>query len=183
MDFPPTPFGSESRKAFAHTARALWRGSIPGAGVLLETSGSESRKAFAHTASALWARLRPWSRSVQRGGRIVAVDQEEEGRREQQEETRRRVAMLRSIELNTRRVVNDVLAGQYHSVFKGRGIEFDQVRLYTPRRRHPRHRLERHRPSQRALRPPVPRRARADRHALGRWLGLARLRHARPHQA
>lgn len=62
----------------------------------------------------------------------MSLDQEEERQLAQREETRRRVSMLRSIELNTRRVVNDVLAGQYHSVFKGRGIEFDQVRLYTP---------------------------------------------------
>ena len=29
-------------------------------------------------------------------------------------------------------MVNDVLAGEYSSVFKGRGMEFDEVRQYTP---------------------------------------------------
>ena len=37
---------------------------------------------------------------------------------------------LRKIEITTRRVVNETLAGQYHSVFKGRGMTFDEVRLY-----------------------------------------------------
>jgi len=38
---------------------------------------------------------------------------------------------IRRIEIVTRRAATDTLAGQYHSVFKGRGIEFDQVRPYT----------------------------------------------------
>ena len=37
---------------------------------------------------------------------------------------------IRKIELVTRRLVNDQLAGSYHSVFKGRGMDFDAVRLY-----------------------------------------------------
>ena len=39
---------------------------------------------------------------------------------------------IRRIELRTRRMVNDSFAGEYHSVFKGRGMEFDEVRLYQP---------------------------------------------------
>ena len=39
---------------------------------------------------------------------------------------------IRYIEIYTNKAVNDVLAGEYHSVFKGRGIEFDEVREYTP---------------------------------------------------
>lgn len=39
---------------------------------------------------------------------------------------------IRGIELRTRRMVNDSFAGDYHSVFKGRGMEFDEVRLYQP---------------------------------------------------
>ena len=39
---------------------------------------------------------------------------------------------IRFIEIHTKRAVNDVLAGEYHSVFKGRGMEFDEVREYTP---------------------------------------------------
>jgi len=39
---------------------------------------------------------------------------------------------LRHIEIVTRRVVNEVVAGRYHSVFRGRGMEFDEVREYIP---------------------------------------------------
>jgi uncharacterized protein (DUF58 family) len=39
---------------------------------------------------------------------------------------------VRNIEIHTRRLVNDVMAGEYHSVFKGRGMEFDEVREYLP---------------------------------------------------
>src|ERR1700732_3869084 len=38
----------------------------------------------------------------------------------------------RKLEIRTRRMVNDSLAGSYHSVFKGRGMDFDEVREYTP---------------------------------------------------
>ncbi|MFH0754835.1 MAG: DUF58 domain-containing protein [Candidatus Omnitrophota bacterium] len=39
---------------------------------------------------------------------------------------------VRRIEITTNRLVTDVFAGQYHSVFKGRGMEFDEVRAYQP---------------------------------------------------
>lgn len=39
---------------------------------------------------------------------------------------------VRRIQIRTRHMVNDVFAGQYHSVFKGRGMEFDEVREYVP---------------------------------------------------
>jgi uncharacterized protein (DUF58 family) len=39
---------------------------------------------------------------------------------------------VREIEIYTSRLVNDVLAGEYHSVFKGRGMEFSEVREYQP---------------------------------------------------
>src|SRR5712664_4983790 len=39
---------------------------------------------------------------------------------------------VRRIDLRTSRLVDDVLAGAYHSTFKGRGMEFDEVREYTP---------------------------------------------------
>ena len=39
---------------------------------------------------------------------------------------------VRLIEIRTRKAVNDVLAGQYHSAFKGHGMEFNDVRLYQP---------------------------------------------------
>ena len=37
---------------------------------------------------------------------------------------------IRRIQIYTSRMVNDVLAGQYHSAFKGRGMEFEEVRAY-----------------------------------------------------
>jgi len=37
---------------------------------------------------------------------------------------------VRGIELRTKKLVNDVFSGEYHSVFKGRGIEFAEVREY-----------------------------------------------------
>ena len=39
---------------------------------------------------------------------------------------------VRQVEIRTNRLVNDSLAGQYHSVFKGRGMDFDEVREYVP---------------------------------------------------
>lgn len=37
---------------------------------------------------------------------------------------------VRQIQIRTRRTVNDVLAGQYHSAFRGRGMEFEEVSPY-----------------------------------------------------
>ncbi len=39
---------------------------------------------------------------------------------------------IRMVELRTRRLVSESLAGQYHSVFKGQGMNFDEVREYQP---------------------------------------------------
>ena len=39
---------------------------------------------------------------------------------------------IRRIEIRTRRAVQDVFAGRYHSVFKGQGMEFEEVREYQP---------------------------------------------------
>ena len=40
------------------------------------------------------------------------------------------VRKVRRIQIMTNRLVNESLAGEYHSVFKGRGMEFDEVREY-----------------------------------------------------
>lgn len=40
------------------------------------------------------------------------------------------VRKIRRIQITTSRLVNESLAGEYHSVFKGRGMEFDEVREY-----------------------------------------------------
>ena len=39
---------------------------------------------------------------------------------------------IRQIELRTTRLVSESLAGQYHSVFKGQGMNFEEVREYQP---------------------------------------------------
>ena len=42
------------------------------------------------------------------------------------------VKKLKKIEIYTSRLANDQLAGSYHSVFKGRGMAFSEVRQYQP---------------------------------------------------
>lgn len=44
--------------------------------------------------------------------------------------TRDIIARVRKIEIRTRRIVDELTGGAYHSVFKGRGMEFDEVREY-----------------------------------------------------
>ncbi len=39
-------------------------------------------------------------------------------------------ADVRKLEIMTRRIVNNVMAGEYHSAFKGQGMEFSEVREY-----------------------------------------------------
>ena len=39
---------------------------------------------------------------------------------------------IQQIQIHTRRLVNEAFVGEYHSVFKGRGMEFDEVREYQP---------------------------------------------------
>ena len=42
------------------------------------------------------------------------------------------IKKIRKIEIVTSRKAQEQLAGQYHSVFKGRGMSFDEVRPYQP---------------------------------------------------
>lgn len=42
------------------------------------------------------------------------------------------IRRVRRLEIRTRRLVEESLAGSYHSVFKGRGMEFSEVREYVP---------------------------------------------------
>lgn len=39
---------------------------------------------------------------------------------------------IRAIEIKARRLVNDLFLGEYHAVFRGRGLEFDELRPYVP---------------------------------------------------
>ncbi len=42
------------------------------------------------------------------------------------------IRKVRHIEISTKRLVDQGVAGDYHSAFKGRGVEFDEVRPYEP---------------------------------------------------
>lgn len=44
--------------------------------------------------------------------------------------TRELLSKVGKIEIKTRRIVDEITGGAYHSVFKGRGIEFSEVREY-----------------------------------------------------
>ncbi|WP_309400072.1 DUF58 domain-containing protein [Cerasicoccus maritimus] len=46
--------------------------------------------------------------------------------------TREILRKVRQIEIRTNRLVTDSLTGAYHSVFKGRGMDFEEVREYAP---------------------------------------------------
>jgi uncharacterized protein (DUF58 family) len=47
-------------------------------------------------------------------------------------DTREILHKIRRLELRTRRLVESSFAGQYQSVFKGRGMNFEEVRPYSP---------------------------------------------------
>ena len=49
-----------------------------------------------------------------------------------QEFTREILRKVRQIEIRSNRLVSEVLAGSYHSAFKGQGIDFEEVREYQP---------------------------------------------------
>lgn len=42
------------------------------------------------------------------------------------------LSKVKKIELKSKKLVDDVFSGKYHSVFKGQGIEFSEVREYVP---------------------------------------------------
>jgi uncharacterized protein (DUF58 family) len=39
---------------------------------------------------------------------------------------------VKLLEINTRKLVNNLFAGEYHTAFKGQGMDFDEVREYQP---------------------------------------------------
>lgn len=47
-------------------------------------------------------------------------------------DTREILKKVRRIEIRTKRLVDDIISGEYHSSFKGQGMEFDEVREYLP---------------------------------------------------
>jgi uncharacterized protein (DUF58 family) len=46
--------------------------------------------------------------------------------------TKELLKKVRRVHIRTLHMANDVFAGQYHSAFKGRGMEFEEVREYEP---------------------------------------------------
>ncbi len=50
---------------------------------------------------------------------------------EQQQDTREILRKVRRVEISTRAIVRDLFSGEYHSVFKGRGMNFAEVREYV----------------------------------------------------
>ncbi|MGE9290349.1 MAG: DUF58 domain-containing protein [Puniceicoccales bacterium] len=51
---------------------------------------------------------------------------------EQEDQTREIIRKVRRLEIRTNRMVTDALSGAYHSVFKGQGMDFEEVREYAP---------------------------------------------------
>jgi uncharacterized protein (DUF58 family) len=47
-------------------------------------------------------------------------------------DTKELMKMVGKIRVTTKKLVDEHLSGEYHSAFKGQGIEFDEVREYTP---------------------------------------------------
>ena len=47
-------------------------------------------------------------------------------------ETKDIIKKIRKIEISTKNIVEELFAGEYHSLFKGQGLEFSEVREYTP---------------------------------------------------
>ena len=47
-------------------------------------------------------------------------------------ETAALLSRVRRVEITTRRAVNDMMVGAYHSQFKGRGLDFEELREYIP---------------------------------------------------
>jgi len=47
-------------------------------------------------------------------------------------EVKKVIAQVRKIEITTKHLVDGIIAGNYHSIFKGQGIEFSEIRDYKP---------------------------------------------------
>ena len=47
------------------------------------------------------------------------------------QETKEVIKQVKKIEISTKHLVDTLMAGNYHSVFKGQGIEFSEIREYT----------------------------------------------------
>lgn len=50
----------------------------------------------------------------------------------QEEKIRQLLKKVNQVEIHSHQVADKMLSGQYHSIFKGQGLEFDRVREYVP---------------------------------------------------
>ena len=76
----------------------------------------------------------PFPRFRRAAGPLSWVE-ERDLRRAQEEEADAALRLLRGVrrvEIKSRRLVQELFSGEYHSAFKGRGIEFAEVREYAP---------------------------------------------------
>ena len=83
---------------------------------------------------------------------------------------------VRRIEITTRHLVRDIVAGEYPSVVQGARHGVRRGARVPARRRRAHHRLERHRPTRLRLRQALPRGAGADGHVRGGRERVGRLR-------
>ena len=72
-----------------------------------------------------------WKRGAGKGW-LEEADRIRSRRREEEEEALRILRGVRRVEIRSRRLVSNLFSGEYHSVFKGQGIEFSEVREYVP---------------------------------------------------
>ncbi len=71
-----------------------------------------------------WKRATPRSWLEEQDRRRAAAEEEDEALR--------LLRGVRRVEIRSRRLVQEFFGGEYHSVFKGQGIEFSEVREYVP---------------------------------------------------
>ncbi|MBK8230191.1 MAG: DUF58 domain-containing protein [Candidatus Eisenbacteria bacterium] len=80
----------------------------------------------------IFSKLRTrWSPGGDGADEPLWIDPEARDRAED-EEALRILRGVRRVEITSRRLVQEVFAGEYHSAFKGQGIEFSGVREYVP---------------------------------------------------
>jgi uncharacterized protein (DUF58 family) len=70
-------------------------------------------------------------KASEKGKDVTRVDGIDDTMHEDPEALRSLLARVRRIEIAAQRLVNEQLSGKYHSVFKGRGMSFDEVRPYN----------------------------------------------------
>jgi uncharacterized protein (DUF58 family) len=73
-----------------------------------------------------WFRWWPWRNAAEPAGELAQDEPSRPGL------TPELIRRIRGIHLRTSHLVDDLMAGEYVSAFKGRGMEFEEVREYQP---------------------------------------------------